>query len=111
MDAPPEHEDCRPFIKVAGLLAEAGLNAPEIVAQQLEQGFLLLTDLGTETFLHVINEGNADRLYAEATDALVKCQLARRPDVLPAYDAALLRREVELFPEWYVGRDRKSTRS
>ena len=104
MDAPPEHEDCRPFIKVAGLLSEAGLNAPGIVAQQLEQGFLLLTDLGTETFLHAINEGNADRLYADATDALVKWQLASRPDVLPAYDAALLRREVELFPEWYLGR-------
>ena len=104
MDAPPEHEDCRPFIKVAGLLAEAGLNAPKIVAQQLEQGFLLLTDLGTETFLHVINESNADHLYGEATDALVKWQLASRPDVLPAYDAALLRREVELFPEWYLGR-------
>lgn len=104
MDAPPEHEDCRPFIKVAGLLSEAGLNAPKIVAQQLEQGFLLLTDLGTETFLHAINEGNADRLYADATDALVKWQLASRPDVLPAYDAALLRREVELFPEWYLGR-------
>jgi len=104
MDAPPEHEDCRPFIHVAGLLAEAGLNAPRIVAQSLEQGFLLLTDLGTQTFLQVLNEDNANRLYADATDALVKWQLASRPGVLPEYDAALLRREMELFPEWYVGR-------
>ncbi len=104
MDAPPAHEDCRPFIKVAGLLAQAGLNAPAVVAQDLDQGFLLLSDLGTQTYLHVIDERNADRLYADATDALVRWQLASRPDVLPAYDAALLRREVDLFPEWYIGR-------
>lgn len=104
MDAPPEQEDCRPFIRVAGLLAEAGLNAPQIVAQSLEQGFLLLTDLGTQTFLHAIREDNADELYRTATDALIQWQLASRPGVLPEYDAALLRREIELFPEWYVGR-------
>jgi len=98
MDAPPEQEDCRPFIKVAGLLAEAGLNAPQIVAQSPEQGFLLLTDLGTQTFLHAIREDNADELYRAATDALIQWQLASRPGVLPEYDATLLRREVELFP-------------
>lgn len=104
MDAPPEQEDCRPFVKVAGLLTEAGLNAPHIVAQSLDQGFLLLTDLGTQTFLHAINTDNADALYRDATDALIQWQLASRPGVLPEYDAALLRREVQLFPEWYLGR-------
>lgn len=104
MDAPPEHEDCRPFIKVAGLLTAAGLHAPSILAQDLAQGFLLLDDLGGETYLQVLDACNADRLYADATDALVQWQLASRPGVLPEYDAALLRRELELFPEWYVGR-------
>lgn len=102
MDAPPEHEDCRPFIKVAGLLIDAGLNAPRILQQDLSQGFLLLSDLGKQTFLNVINEQNADALFAEATDALLQWQRASRPEVLPAYDAALLRRELELFPDWYL---------
>jgi hypothetical protein len=106
MDAPPAREDCRPFVHVAGLLERAGLNAPRVLAQDLAQGFLLLTDLGTETYLAALeaDRGRADRLFADATDALVKWQLASRRDELPAYDAALLRRELELFPEWYVGR-------
>ena len=104
MDAPPEHEDCRPFIRIAALLHEAGLNAPQIIAQDLEQGFLLLSDLGTQTYLDVLGEGNADDLFREATDALIKWQLASRPGVLPPYDEALLRRELNLFPDWYVAR-------
>jgi len=106
MDAPPEREDCRPFVHVAGLLERAGLNAPRVLAQDLSQGFLLLSDLGTTTYLAALerDRGLADRLFADATDALVKWQLASRRDELPAYDAALLRRELELFPEWYVGR-------
>ena len=105
MDAPPEREDCRPFVHVAGLLQRAGLNAPRVLAQDLAQGFLLLTDLGTTTYLAALERDRsaADRLFADATDALVKWQLASRRDELPAYDAALLRRELELFPEWYVG--------
>jgi len=104
MDAPPQHEDCRPFIRVARLLAEAGLNAPRVLAQDLEQGFLLLTDLGRDTYLDVLTAENADALFAEATDALLRWQGATRPQVLPPYDEALLRRELALFPEWYVGR-------
>jgi hypothetical protein len=106
MDAPPAHEDCRPFVHVAGLLAAAGLNAPRIEAQDFAQGFLLLTDLGDTTFLAAMNAepGAASRLFADATTALVRWQMASRPDVLPAYDAALLRRELDLFPEWYVSR-------
>lgn len=104
MDAPPEQEDCRPFIHVAGLLHAAGLHGPEIVAQDLEQGFLLLTDLGRQTYLHVINEDNADALFADAITALIRWQQASRPGELPPYDEALLRRELALFPDWYVAR-------
>jgi hypothetical protein len=104
MDAPPDKEDCRPFIHVARLLREAGLNAPEVLAQDLAQGYLRLTDLGTKTFLDVLDEGNAADLYGDATDALVRWQLATRPGELPAYDETLLRRELNLFPEWYLAR-------
>jgi hypothetical protein len=108
MDAPPEREDCRPFVHVAGLLAQAGLNAPRVLAQDLEQGFLLLTDLGTTTYLERLRSATdptlPDRLFGEATDALVTWQLASRRGELPPYDAALLRRELELFPDWYLGR-------
>ncbi len=106
MDAPPEKEDTRPFIAVAGLLAEAGLNAPAIVARDVERGFLLLSDLGNETYLAALNKApeRADALFADAIKALVKWQLASRPGVLPPYDDALLRREIQLFPDWYVAR-------
>ena len=104
MDAPPEREDCRPFIKVAALLREAGLNAPEVVAEDLRLGFLLLSDLGSTTYLAALKSGDPDPLMRDAIGALVRWQLASRPDVLPPYDEALMRRELELYPEWYVGR-------
>lgn len=104
MDAPPEHEDCRPFVHVAGLLHGAGVHAPEILAQDLGRGLLLLTDLGNSTYLDALDESNADRLFRDALDALVKWQLASRPNALPPYDEALLRRELALFPDWYVAR-------
>ena len=106
MDAPPQHEDCRPFIEVAALLRQAGLNAPAVLAQDLEQGFLLLTDLGSTTYLAALqrDDATADTLFRDATDALVTWQLASRPGVLPPYDAALLRRELDLFPDWYLAR-------
>ena len=93
MDAPTTREDCRPFIKVAGLLADAGVHVPRILAQDLSQGFLLLTDLGVKTYLDALNDDNFDALFRPANDALVKWQLASKPDVLPPYDAALLKRE------------------
>ena len=102
MDAPPDKEDCRPFVKVAGLLREAGVHAPEVFAQDLAQGFLLLTDLGTRTYLQELTPQNAAQLFSDATDALVKWQLASRAGLLPDYDEALLRREMNLFPEWYI---------
>ena len=106
MDAPPPQENCRPFVHVAALLAAAGVNAPAVHAQDLERGFLLLTDLGTTTYLDALDEHNANALFADAMDALVRWQSATREGVLPPYDAALLRRELMLFPEWYVGRHR-----
>ena len=104
MDAPPEHEDCRPFVQVAGLMAAAGLNVPTLLAQDLTQGFLLMSDLGSTTYLAALNDDNADGLFRDATDALIRWQLASREGVLPLYDEALLRRELDLFPEWYVRR-------
>jgi aminoglycoside/choline kinase family phosphotransferase len=104
MDAPPEREDSRAFIRVAQLLRQSGLNAPEILEHDLAQGFLLVTDLGTTSYLAALNEDNADFLFGDATTALVRWQADSRPGVLPEYDEALLRRELQLFPEWYVGR-------
>ena len=104
MDAPPQHEDCRPFIHVAELFGEAGVQVPKVLAQDIEQGFLLLSDLGSTTYLAALDDASADRLYREANEALVKIQLASRPGMLPDYDEALLMREMRLFPEWYVGK-------
>jgi len=104
MDAPPEREDCRPFVKVAGLMRAAGLHVPDIVAQDLAQGFLLLSDLGRQTYLQAFDGANVDGLMRDAIRALVDWQAASRDGELPPYDEALLRRELSLFPEWYVGR-------
>jgi N-acetylmuramate 1-kinase len=123
MDAPPQHEDCRPFLHIARLFEDAGVHVPHVYAQDLEQGFLLLSDLGSTTYLQALCGGgaaqqrgthrpppcggtpdNARELYGAATDALIKIQLASRENELPPYDEALLRRELNLFPEWYVGR-------
>ena len=109
MDAPPDKEDCRPFVHVAALLKAAGVHAPEVRSQDLAAGFLLLSDLGTRTYLAELNADNADRLLGDAIDALVAWQLATRAGELPPYDEALLRREMNLFPEWYVGRHRGRT--
>jgi aminoglycoside/choline kinase family phosphotransferase len=104
MDAPPDKEDCRPFVHVARLLGEAGVHAPRIHAQDLAQGFLLLSDLGTRTYLQELTADNAQQLFADATDALIRWQRASRPHELPPYDEALLSREMRLFPDWYVAR-------
>ena len=106
MDAPPEKEDCNPFIHVAGLLAKAGLAAPRILDQDLANGFLVLTDLGRVGYLDALNAdlSLADTLMRPVLDVLVKWQLSSRAGTLPPYDATLLRRELDLFPEWFVGR-------
>ena len=104
MDAPPDRENCRQFVHVARVFAEAGVHVPEIRAQDLERGFLLLSDLGSTTYLDALDERNAGRLYGDALDALLRIQLASRPGVLPDYDKQLLERELRLFPDWYVAR-------
>ena len=104
MDAPPQHEPLDTFIKVDLLLSAAGLNVPQILEQNIAEGFLLLNDLGTTTYLAELNNETADLLYQDATHALVQMQLASKPDVLPNYDEALLQRELDLFPEWYLNK-------
>ncbi len=104
MDAPPEHEDCRPFLKVAALFHESGVHVPEVYAQDVAQGFLLLSDLGNTTYLNVLNDTTAPRLYHDANTALVGIQRISRPGVLPDYDRTLLERELNLFPDWYVAK-------
>jgi len=104
MDAPPPMENCRPFVQVAQLLRDAGVHAPEIHAQDLARGFLLLEDLGSTTYLSRLDASTAHGLYLDAIDALVRFQSASRDGVLPPYDEALLRRELDYFPDWYVAR-------
>ncbi len=104
MDAPPEHEDCRPFLHVARLFEAAGVHVPHVYAEDLGQGFLLLSDLGDTTYLNDLNPQNAKQLYGAAIDALIKIQLGSTDDQLPPYDKALLLREMRLFPEWYINR-------
>ena len=109
MDAPPDKEDCRPFVKVAGLMAQAGLRVPEVLAWDEPRGFMLLNDLGRQTLLDVIDPAQPQAnlgLYLQSLDALVDWQKASCPGVLPAYDEALLRRELELFPTWYLEKHR-----
>ncbi|MEY4139154.1 MAG: hypothetical protein RLZZ371_1336 [Pseudomonadota bacterium] len=107
MDAPPEKENSAPFVKVAGLMHAAGVLAPQVLAWDEPLGFMLLTDLGAQTLMQVINRddpgANLPR-YLQAVDALIAWQLSSKPDVLPPYDEALLRRELALFPDWYITR-------
>lgn len=104
MDAPPAHEDCQPFMRVAELFEAAGVHVPRVLAHDLDRGFLLLTDLGTRTYLAELDDANADELYRDALAALVRIQSASRAGVLPLYDRPLLERELNLFPEWYIAR-------
>jgi N-acetylmuramate 1-kinase len=101
MDAPPPLEDVRPFVQV-------GLNAPQVLEQDLEQGFLLLNDLGTTLYLDRLKDATssqADRLMRDALTALVRLQSAVPSQSLPPYDRALLQRELDLFPDWCVARE------
>ena len=115
MDAPPEHEDCRPFLHVAKIFADAGAHVPQVFAEDLQQGFLLLSDLGDTTYLSALTADtapvDADTLYADALGALACIQGASQPGVLPEYDRELLLREMELFPVWYVARHKNAVLS
>jgi aminoglycoside/choline kinase family phosphotransferase len=109
MDAPPDKEDCKPFVQVAQIMKQTGLRAPEVLAWEQTHGFLLLTDLGTQTMLQAMDLTAEPPLaqYLEAVDMLIQWQLASKPDELPPYDKILLRRELELFPQWYIAQHRK----
>ncbi|NML42568.1 phosphotransferase [Ramlibacter sp. G-1-2-2] len=112
MDAPPDKEDCKPFVKVAALLAAAGLYVPRVLEWDEPQGFMLLDDLGTQTMIEVVDAQQPRAnlpLYMRAVDALVDWQKASRPGVLPPYDQALLARELALFPDWYLAQHKGLT--
>ena len=106
MDAPPEKEDCKPFVDIAKLLFEVGLNVPQILQQDLEQGFLLLSDLGNTVFLDKLNNNTVDEMYAAAMKPLLLMQKNKKPN-LPAYDETLLRNELNLFSDWYLEKQLK----
>ena len=110
MDAPPDKENCEPFVKVAKLMQLAGLKAPEVLAWQEAQGFMLLTDLGDQTMMSAIDVKNPQAnhaLYMQAVDALIAWQLSSKAGVLPPYDETLLNRELSLFPDWYLAQHRQ----
>ncbi len=101
MDAPPDQEDCTPFLDVTDRLRNAGVHAPEIIKQDLEQGFLLLEDFGSIPYLDKLNEQSAGLLYADALNMLIKIQQANTHG-LPEYDNELLQAEMKLMPEWFL---------
>jgi aminoglycoside/choline kinase family phosphotransferase len=102
MDAPPQSEPVEPFIAIAELLQHAGLHVPHVLEKNTADGFLLLSDLGSTTYLTALTDFNADALYSDAINALVAMQLASQPGVLADYSEALLQRELDLLPEWYL---------
>ena len=106
MDAPPDKEDCRPFVAIAQALRGLGLNAPEVLAGDLDQGLLLLTDLGSRQYLAELDARSVPGLYGDALEALARLQIGGDPasPLLPPYDSALLYREMELFREWFLGK-------
>ena len=111
MDAPPPQEDVRPFIQVAELLAATGVTVPTIFASHIDHGFLLLSDLGTVMYSHVLSNAEdsaaqktAHQLYLDAIDSLIRIQCCEQAELLPEYDRATLHRELLLFPEWYINK-------
>ena len=104
MDSPPDKEDVRPWLAIGELLEGGGVRVPRVLARDTDAGFLLLEDLGADTYLHVIHAGNADALFDAAIDQLLRLQAIPCPPALPAYDHALLARELGLFDTWYLGR-------
>lgn len=103
MDAPPEHEDIDSFVRIAEFLSSTGTHVPRIFAKNLEQGFLLLSDLGNTSYLSALNEQSADALYRAAIDEIIKMQLAPTADIeLASYDDEKLLAELRLFPDWFI---------
>lgn len=107
MDAPPRQEDCHRFVGLARMLDKAGIHVPQVIRMDLDQGFLLLSDLGTRLYLNELNENTVERLYGDALGTLIILQTNRLDDFpVPDYDRALLERELELFPHWYLKQKR-----
>ena len=104
MDAPPPQEDVRPFLQVAELFGNTGVTVPRVLAEDIARGFLLLSDLGSTTYLKQLNADTAHKLYLDAIDALILLQVHSRPGQLPEYDRAALHRELMLFPDWYISK-------
>ena len=104
MDSPPDKEDVRPWLHIRDLLERGGVRVPRVIAQDVAAGFLLLEDLGVETYLHVLTPDNADALLDAAVTQLLKLQAIACPQDLPAYDEAMLMRELRLFDQWFLGR-------
>ncbi len=104
MDSPPALEDVRPWLRMHDLLERGGVRVPRVLARDVQAGFLLLEDLGADTYLQVIDERNADALFDAAIGQLLKLQAITPPTDLPRYDDALLLRELRLFDEWFCGR-------
>lgn len=104
MDAPPPHENVRPFLQVAQLMASAGVRVPTIHARDVQRGFLLLDDFGPVLYLERLHDQNADTLYGDALDMLLRLQIGVNPTTcgLPDYHAGELRRELELFRDWFL---------
>ena len=104
MDSPPDREDVRPWLRIRDLLEAGGVRVPRVHARDVERGFLLLEDLGTNTLLQVIGDDNADAMFDAAIDQLLALQAIAAPADLPAYDETMLARELRLFDEWFLGR-------
>ncbi|MEY2167887.1 MULTISPECIES: aminoglycoside phosphotransferase family protein [unclassified Rhodanobacter] len=104
MDSPPEREDPRPWLAIGERLAKAGLHVPKVAAQDLQQGFLLIEDLGSRLYLTELNEANADQLYGDAMDALLVMQTKVACDDLPPFDHTVLVNGLEVMPKWFLER-------
>jgi len=107
MDAPPDKENCAPFVHAADVMRRAGLSVPRILERDLDQGFLLLEDFGDRTYLNALSEDTAQSLYGASSGALIKLQQASRPGTFPDYDRALMQRELDLYPTWYVAQHKR----
>lgn len=104
MDSPPDQEDVRPWLAMRAQLASGGVRVPQVLAEDAEAGFLVLEDLGVNTYLHDIDEANADAMFDAAIDQLLKLQAIAPPAGLQRYDEAMLARELRLFDDWFCGR-------